>query len=176
MILEYLIPTDFVWFFRTSKRALSHANLFCHLNPLHFYRCNINPACTGKDERFLMIALSTWPRVSELDTRWRVVRQAADLAKLLPFVEHDAPVGQKFNPRAPVQPANHQFGLHENFLDIPFDAKAMEVYSLEAKIIFVTLDSTLGNRGHSLAARLRTSARLTFPAQDLERLDLLWMS
>lgn len=130
MILEFLSPSDLIRFFCINKWALSYASLFCRLNPLHFYRCNLNIASSGEDKRILMLALSTWSRISELDTRWQVVRKAADLAKLLPFVDQNIP-SQTLDPRAPLQLANHRLGLHEDFLDIPLDAKSIEVCSIQ---------------------------------------------
>ncbi|PLN86903.1 hypothetical protein BDW42DRAFT_936 [Aspergillus taichungensis] len=34
MILAYLSPSDLAWFFRTSKEALSYADIFCRTSPL----------------------------------------------------------------------------------------------------------------------------------------------
>ena len=130
MILEYLSPSDLVRFFCTSKWALSHANLLCRSNPLHFYRCRVG-AC--KDQRILMIALSSWSCYSELDTRWQIVREAAELARLLPSTEQNDTVPQTFDPGAPLRPINHQSGLHESLLNIPPDAKTITVCSVQLR-------------------------------------------
>ncbi|PGH11461.1 hypothetical protein AJ79_04836 [Helicocarpus griseus UAMH5409] len=83
MILQYLSPSDLVRFFRTSKQALSFANLFCRSSPLHFYRCSADAASTPSEhKRILMIGLSEWARFSELDMRWQIVNNVAQLAKL----------------------------------------------------------------------------------------------
>lgn len=130
MILQYLSPSDLVRFFRTSKRALSYANLFCRLSPLHFYRCNINTTSTREDKRILILALSTWPRFPGLDVRWQIVRKVVELAKLLPFVDDSSSVAPTFNPRATLQLVNHRFGLHEDILDIPLQNKTIEICSI----------------------------------------------
>lgn len=150
MILEYLLPSDLVRVFRTSKWALSYANLFCRSNPLHFYRCNITATGTEKDKRILMIALSTWDRIPELDVRWQIVKKAAELARLLPFVDEDSSSAQKFSPQAPLQPVNHRLGLCEDSFVIPLHAKTLTACSIQLEgkhyvcgIGFDTEESTL---------------------------------
>lgn len=130
MILEYLSPSDLIRFFRTNKRALFYANIFYRLNSLHFYRCGINITDVGNDIRILMISLSTWHHFPELDARWQIVSKAAELAKLLLFVNESSQVVQTFNPRAPLQPIDHQFGLCEDFLKIPLTVKTIEICSI----------------------------------------------
>ncbi|KAI1950604.1 hypothetical protein LOZ57_002167 [Ophidiomyces ophidiicola] len=133
LILEYLAPSDLIRFFCTSKWALSFVDLFCRSNPFHFYRCDLNVAGDMGDKRILIIALSTWPQFPELDTRWQVVREAAELAKLVPFMDQKGTAAQTFDPRAPLQLFNHNFGLYEDILDIPLNAKSITIYRIRLR-------------------------------------------
>lgn len=131
MILEYLSPSDLVRFFRMSKWALSYANLFCRLNPLHFYRCNITATDTEKDKRILMIALSTWDRFAELDVKWQIVKKAAELAELLSFVNKNSFSAQKSSLQVSLEPVNHRFGLCEDSFVIPLHGKTLTACSIQ---------------------------------------------
>ena len=155
IVLEYLSPSDLVRFFRTSKEALSHANLFCRTNPFHFYRCSTNTTGTEEDKRILMIAFSTWDRLCELDRRWEIVQRIAGNARLIPLLDGKSLPVPTFDPRAPLQTVSHRFGLCQDFLDIPDHAEVIEVSSIGLKgkryvcgIGFVSGDSRVfcGNR------------------------------
>ena len=130
-ILQYLSPSDLVRFFRTSKQALSYANLFCRLNPLHFFRCSTGATSHSEDKRILMLALSTWAHYQELDLRWQVVTKVCDLAKTLPFLsETGLAVGPTPDPRAPLRLVHHQYGLHEDLIEIPNNIKKFQACSI----------------------------------------------
>ncbi|PKY00063.1 hypothetical protein P168DRAFT_285576 [Aspergillus campestris IBT 28561] len=130
MVLPYLSPADLVRLFRTSKELLSYADLFCRTNPLHFYRCGTNTAGTEEGKRVLMIALSTWTRLDELNRRWEIVRRAADIARLVPLLAKQLPSIPTLDPGAPLRAVSHSFGLCESFVDIPDHAETIEVCNI----------------------------------------------
>lgn len=132
MILEYLPPSAVLQFFLVSKRALLYADMFCAQNPHYFYRC-CDPCDDTIDKRHLMIALAaklSYSKYRELDMRWEVVSRIAHIAGLISLVPEDPTHTHTSNPRAPLQPVGHQFGLCEIILRVPDHVEAIDVWAM----------------------------------------------
>ncbi|PYH28518.1 uncharacterized protein BO87DRAFT_381261 [Aspergillus neoniger CBS 115656] len=129
LVLGYLSPSDLVRFFRTSKQALSYANVFCCSHPLHFFRCDAHTGKDSDDKRPLMIAFSIWPRYHELDLRWQIVIKIAELARLLPLLDVKASAARDLDHEGPSL-IGFQYGLSEEFMDIPVTVKRLIGYAI----------------------------------------------
>lgn len=128
MILEYLPPSHVIRFLGVSKQALLYSNEFCARNPHYFYYCSDDSI----DKRYLIIALAmrfSGSNYRELDLRWEVVSRIAKIARLASLIHENYIDTQTLNPRAPLQPFDHRFGLNEAVLQIPDYIDAVDVYS-----------------------------------------------
>ena len=126
MILEYLPPSHVIQFLRVSKGALIYTNKFCAQNPHYFYQCS---------DAFNNVIIALIRRFSssdyrELDMRWKIVSRIANIAALTPLIPKDSIDTMTLNPRAPLQPISHRFGLHEVIVRIPDHIKAIDVCSI----------------------------------------------